>query len=65
METIGRAPMVVKGLFAFPMVHIEDIDDARAPISSLPRVVADYIAGMTDRFAIREHQRLCGTVMFP
>jgi dGTPase len=22
------------------------------------RVVADYIAGMTDRFAIREHQRL-------
>jgi dGTPase len=23
------------------------------------RVVADYIAGMTDRFAISEHQRLC------
>jgi dGTPase len=23
------------------------------------RVIADYIAGMTDRFAIREHQRVC------
>ena len=26
----------------------------------LARVVADYVAGMTDRFAIQEHQRLCG-----
>jgi dGTPase len=25
------------------------------------RVVADYIAGMTDRFAAREHERLTGT----
>jgi dGTPase len=25
------------------------------------RVVADYIAGMTDRFAIAEHERLTGT----
>jgi len=24
------------------------------------RVIADYIAGMTDRFALREHDRLCG-----
>ncbi|HYA65863.1 MAG TPA: deoxyguanosinetriphosphate triphosphohydrolase, partial [Burkholderiaceae bacterium] len=23
-----------------------------------PRAIADYIAGMTDRFAIREHRRL-------
>jgi dGTPase len=26
----------------------------------LARIVADYIAGMTDRFAIQEHARLCG-----
>ncbi len=26
----------------------------------LARMVADYVAGMTDRFAIQEHQRLCG-----
>ena len=24
----------------------------------LPRAIADYVAGMTDRYAIREHQRL-------
>jgi dGTPase len=24
------------------------------------RAVADYIAGMTDRFAMREHERLTG-----
>jgi dGTPase len=23
-----------------------------------PRVIADYIAGMTDRYAIREHEKL-------
>ena len=28
--------------------------------SSAARVVADYIAGMTDRFAGREHERLTG-----
>jgi dGTPase len=26
----------------------------------LRRSVADYIAGMTDRFALREHERLTG-----
>ena len=29
-----------------------------------PRAVADYIAGMTDRFALREHQRLTGRTLF-
>jgi len=28
--------------------------------SALARVVADYVAGMTDRFALQEHARLCG-----
>ncbi len=28
----------------------------------LPRIVCDYIAGMTDRFAIREYERLFGTM---
>ena len=32
--------------------------------NAVPRVVADYIAGMTDRFAMREHQRLTGTILF-
>jgi dGTPase len=34
---------------------------ARADASRKARVVADYIAGMTDRFAFAEHDRLTGT----
>ena len=29
-----------------------------------PRAIADYIAGMTDRFAVREHERLTGERLF-
>ena len=29
------------------------------------RVIADYIAGMTDRYALREHHRLFGPVEMP
>ena len=29
------------------------------------RAIADYIAGMTDRFALREHERLTGQTLFP
>jgi dGTPase len=36
-------------------------DAARAADeAALARVVCDYISGMTDRFAIHEHARLCG-----
>ena len=27
--------------------------------TALARMVLDYVAGMTDRFAIQEHERLC------
>ena len=33
-------------------------DDKRAGSVETARVVADYIAGMTDRFALDEHFRL-------
>jgi dGTPase len=33
---------------------------AAADDVGLARIVADYIAGMTDRFAIQQHARLCG-----
>jgi dGTPase len=36
-----------------------DVQAARDE-TDLARTVADYVAGMTDRFAIQEHQRLCG-----
>ena len=31
---------------------------AQIPTEGLARTVADYIAGMTDRYAIREHHRI-------
>jgi dGTPase len=31
-----------------------------AAATHVHRTVADYIAGMTDRFALREHERLTG-----
>jgi dGTPase len=31
---------------------------ARIPKEGMPRVVCDYIAGMTDRFALEEHRKL-------
>jgi len=37
--------------------------DAVSPQAQIYRRVADYIAGMTDRFASREHQRLTGRVL--
>ena len=60
METTGKAQIVVRQLFEayslcpaeMPAVHVARPDAARA--------VADYIAGMTDRFAGREHERLTG-----
>ena len=36
-----------------------DVSDARDE-TALARIVADYVAGMTDRFAIQEHARLAG-----
>jgi dGTPase len=33
------------------------------PALATARTVADYIAGMTDRFALREHTRLTGKTL--
>jgi len=37
----------------------KDVAEARGK-TALARIVADYIAGMTDRFALQEFARLCG-----
>jgi dGTPase len=41
-----------------------DVSDATDE-ARLARVVADYVAGMTDRFAIQEHARLFGSAVGP
>jgi dGTPase len=42
-----------------------DAGPALAVAPTLERSVADYIAGMTDRFASKEHQRLTGRKLLP
>ena len=41
-----------------------DADSLRSLPAKRERGVADYIAGMTDRFAAKEHERLSGRAMF-
>jgi dGTPase len=57
VATTEGAKQVVRALF----------DAYRSQPAELPdqHEIADYIAGMTDRFALREHERLVGTAPFP
>lgn len=65
METTERARRVVTELFAFYLDQPHEPPMSHQPDTHRARAVADYIAGMTDRFAIREHERLSGMVLFP
>ncbi len=63
-ETTGRARQVVRELFsAYVEQPMELPADYRAA-AYRRRAICDYIAGMTDRFAIREHARLTGRRLF-
>jgi dGTPase len=56
----GQAKQIVRDLFA---VYLDDPAQMPADFAArrdMARAVADYIAGMTDRFAAREHERLTG-----
>lgn len=39
--------------------HPEEIPDEFGPDEDFETRLLDYVSGMTDRFAVREHQRLC------
>jgi dGTPase len=57
-----RARRVLAELFAFYAAHPDALPPehaARVPRAGLHRTVADYLAGMTDRFALDEYARLC------
>jgi dGTPase len=65
-ETMDRARQVVSDLFEVytnDPASMQTGPDAVSPQAQIYRRVADYIAGMTDRFASREHQRLTGRVL--
>ena len=71
LQTMNQAQQIVHELFraygADPqemgegfLARVEAARGAPDASSARARVVADYIAGMTDRFAAREHERLSG-----
>ncbi len=60
MQTTGQAQQMVHQLFDAYMHDPSSMPPDHAGRGNLPRAVADYIAGMTDRFAAREHERLTG-----
>ncbi|HVE52142.1 MAG TPA: deoxyguanosinetriphosphate triphosphohydrolase [Ramlibacter sp.] len=59
-ETTGQAQEVVRDLFGRYLADPAEMQAGFAARNDAPRAVADYIAGMTDRYALREHERLTG-----
>jgi dGTPase len=63
-ETTARAKQVLSELFQAYVGAPHEMQAAFAERDDRHRAVADYIAGMTDRFAVREHERLTGRKLF-
>jgi dGTPase len=53
-----EAQIIVRELFAAYLQEPVRMPVAYAQQTALPRAIADYIAGMTDRFAYKEHLKL-------
>jgi len=57
------AERIVRDLFAFWVEHPEALPRTyreKAGAESLPRVICDYIAGMTDPFIFEQYEKYCG-----
>jgi len=64
VETTAMGKQIVRDLFE---IYCNDPSGMPFDFTSTGRAergIADYIAGMTDRFAIREHERLTGRKLF-
>ncbi|MBI3367523.1 MAG: deoxyguanosinetriphosphate triphosphohydrolase [Burkholderiales bacterium] len=64
LRTTGAARQVVRELFEAYVAAPQEMVPDFAGRDDRHRAVADYVAGMTDRFAAREHQRLTGVDAF-
>ncbi|MBI2769552.1 MAG: deoxyguanosinetriphosphate triphosphohydrolase [Burkholderiales bacterium] len=64
-EMTRTARRVVRELFAAYLAQPSLMQSGFAGRPDTARAVADYIAGMTDRFAAREHERLTGLKLLP
>jgi dGTPase len=60
VQTAEQAQGVVRALFDAYLAAPAEMPETFARRDDRQRGVADYIAGMTDRFAIREYERLTG-----
>ena len=63
-RSTDRGRQVVADLFAAYVEQPSEMPPEHAGQPRRERAVADYIAGMTDRFALREHLRLTGRRLF-
>jgi dGTPase len=64
VETTGLAKQVVRELFQAYRDCGPPLPVAEWPAKNQVRAIADYLAGMTDRFALREHERISGRRVF-
>ncbi len=64
MRSTAVARTVVRELFQAYVDTPSEMPQDFAAQADLHRAVADYVAGMTDRFATREHRRLTGRDAF-
>jgi dGTPase len=64
VQSTALAKTVVAELFDAYIASPTDMPADFAQARDIPRAVADYIAGMTDRYALREHHRLTGRRLF-
>jgi len=62
--TRARAERVLRDLFQSYFAEAAQLPADFADSEDHARACADYIAGMTDRFALREHERLTGQRLF-
>ncbi|MHA6261650.1 deoxyguanosinetriphosphate triphosphohydrolase [Arenibacterium sp. CAU 1754] len=67
IEMRAEVTHVVNELFPYFMAHPDELPkqwrkdvEAATEQVTLARIVSDYVSGMTDRFALMEHTRLCG-----
>ena len=60
VRTTEGAKAVVRDLFDIYLARPEQLPAEHACRLPLQQAVVDYLAGMTDRFALKEHQRLTG-----
>ena len=63
-DTTTRAKQVVSDLYTVYMAKPKALPEHYQAYAKPERAVADYIAGMTDRFAIQSHVRLTGLRLF-